>query len=402
MKTNHLFFATLAGCLLLAILIPWYLWNIDSIRGELAFRVVETETGKSSLLFVGDTHPGESYFLDSESKGRENILETRGYSYSFRKLVPLLESSGSVIANLETPITADKGGLVGKPYNHWSSPRETPLLLRNAGIRIAALGNNHTMDQGAAGLVDTVDFLDRAGITWFGAGRDIREAYSPVIIRDAGHPENVTAVISVFQYIKSYAREYEFYARNRKAGVASARKQHVETAVKMIRDRYPDALIVAFPHWGANYQWRQEPQKILAREFVDSGVDLVIGHGAHNLQEIEQYRNRLILYSIGNFVFNSRGRYREMDSHPYSLMVKLETIKEGASGTRRLTIYPIFSDNRTTQYQPRFTTIREFDECLELVQQKSSELGATPDMNLGQDSFGYFFQIDLALDGSPR
>lgn len=388
----------LAGLLVCLFLTFALLWNqrCDPMLDNIPIRVVEATS--SSILFLGDTHPGESYFQEYLANGLENILQTRGYSYSFEILSPLVRSSGLAIANLETPITKDAGGLPDKFYNHWSSITDTPYQLGQIGIRLVALANNHAMDQRDQGLADTFSSLDQAGIEWIGAGSNVSEAYSPIIIRhtvEADGRENVTAIISVFEYRKTYDKKFRFYAQGATAGVAAAQIKNIRKVVSAIRSKFPKAFIIGFPHWGPNYYWRTKSQKKLGHQFIDAGIDLVIGHGAHNFQEIEQYREHLILYGIGNFVFNSRGRYQAFDSHHFSLMVKLEYVDEESMVGRRLRIYPIVSDNLLTDYQPRYATAEEFSESLDLILQKSSELGEPPKIDRGEDSFGHFFQIDL-------
>ena len=85
----------------------------------------------------------------------------------------------------------------------------------------------------------------------------------------------------------------------------------------------PDIFIVIYPHWGGNYKPVSDVQKAFAHNWIDAGADIVIGHGAHTIQEIEQYKGKWIFYNIGNFIFNALGRYSSTGAKPYSLMVKL-------------------------------------------------------------------------------
>jgi poly-gamma-glutamate capsule biosynthesis protein CapA/YwtB (metallophosphatase superfamily) len=383
---------------LLVCVVAVLLWNLNSepMLDSIPLRTVDVPG--SSILFLGDTHPGESYFQEYLADGVENVLQTKGYAYSFEVLSPLVRSSGLAVANLETPLTEDAGGLPGKSYNHWSSTTDTPDQLTRTGIRLVALANNHAMDQRGRGLADTVRALDQAGIDSVGAGSNVSEAYSPVIVRHtevAGGAEDVTAIISVFEYLESHDERYGFYARGESPGVASAEMRSIRRVVSAIRNEFPEAFIVAFPHWGSNYEWRTRRQRTLGHQFIDAGIDLVIGHGAHNFQEIEQYRDHLILYGIGNFVFNSRGRYQKFDAHHFSWLANLDYVDEGGKASRRLKIYPIVSNNLLTGFQPRFVTAAEFGASLNLIRQRSAELGEPPAIKAGEDSFGRFFQIDL-------
>ncbi len=132
---------------------------------------------------------------------------------------------------------------------------------------------------------------------------------------------------------------------------------------------------------------------------LDAGVNLVIGHGAHMAQEIENYRNHWILYSLGNFVFNSPGRYhKEKDAHPYSLTARLDIAKENEFLHLTLRVYPIFSNNRLTNYQPRPVNRREFNELLlEIFRHNEFPRKLRQQVAVGKDKSGYYFNLDLGV-----
>ena len=76
----------------------------------------------------------------------------------------------------------------------------------------------------------------------------------------------------------------------------------IAVQVVALRREDPTVFVIAFPHWGRDYEQITANQRRLGRALVDAGVDLVIGHGAHLLQGLELYRGRWIAYGIGNFV----------------------------------------------------------------------------------------------------
>ena len=133
-------------------------------------------------------------------------------------------------------------------------------------------------------------------------------------------------------------------------------------------------------------------QADLGRALIDAGADLVIGHGSHALQEIEHYRGRWIIYSLGNFVFNSPGRYKAEDFPPYSLMAMLELRREGEEWAYAIRLYPIFSDNRISDYHPRPVTKSEFRSIHELLQERSP----APGLKTGKDESGHYLEINSA------
>jgi hypothetical protein len=107
-------------------------------------------------------------------------------------------------------------------------------------------------------------------------------------------------------------------------GVASIDPARLAAQVADIRKTDPHAFVVLFPHWGENYRWKTDAQTTTAHACLDAGVDLIIGHGAHMLQEIERYHDKWVVYSIGNFVFNASGRYAANKVDPFGLPALLE------------------------------------------------------------------------------
>ncbi len=167
--------------------------------------------------------------------------------------------------------------------------------------------------------------------------------------------------------------------------------------IQKLRQENPCAYIVAFPHWGSNYNWKSKKQARLARIMVDAGADLVIGHGAHMAQEIEQYRGKWIFYSLGNFVFNSPGRYQKESAHPYSLAARLDIAQKNEILSLTLRAYPIFSDNRISNYQPRLVSKKEFNQLRsELFQHSNLPTQLTKQISLGKDDIGYYLNFNLS------
>ncbi len=373
---------------------------------------VQTEVGAKSevrytkpllsILFVGDTSWGENYQERLEKKGEINILKEKGYDYSIKKLTSILKSSNVTIANLETPLTTLRTSpwQEKKRYLHWGDPERVAEMLQKYHIKSVSLANNHTLDYGQLGLQQTINALQSRQIKWFGAGFNARKAaasYKQKFLFD-NHTLDLE-VIGGFWYDESYDQKYNFYAKANSSGTNLWTKSTAREQIKALRENNPCAFIVAFPHWGLNYHWKTINQVELAHSMVDAGVDLVIGHGAHMAQEIENYQNRWILYSLGNFVFNSPGRYlKKKDAHPYSLTARLDITQENEFLNLTLRLYPIFSNNRLTNYQPRPVNRQEFNELLlEIFRHNKFPRKLRQQISLGKDGIGYYFHLDLGL-----
>src|SRR5699024_3264505 len=125
------------------------------------------------------------------------------------------------------------------------------------------------------------------------------------------------------------------------------------------KEAYPDGKIIVIAHWGADFKTVNQKQKDYAHSLVSAGADLIIGHGAHMIQEIEKIGSSIVVYSIGNGVFNSDGEYNRRFVAPYSLIAQIVMTKAG----KELRMYPIYTNNLKTFWQPRFLQDKEFDHC---------------------------------------
>jgi len=384
--------------------------NISSILGLYRLRVQGGNEIQSSpqsnrsnnnlkILFAGDTYFGESYQMQIKLMGRENILETKGYDYPLKKLKPILFDSDFVIVNLEAPITnLSETPLSGrKNYIHRADPEKTPKKLEYYNIKAVSLANNHTLDYGIQGLKQTIDNLNKNNIAYFGAGLNETEAEKPYIKElKIGEKVSRIAIIGAFESRDVYNRDYNFYAQGEVGGANSLSPDKISKKIREIKAAKQDTFIVVFPHWGENYSWKSEAQTVLAQKFIDAGADLIVGHGAHMMQEVEKYGGHWIIYNLGNFMFNSKGRYQKLNVEPFSLVAQLIMIAKEDRLEKKLRLYPIFTDNLTTNYQSRFLTKDEFDLAYRLLLNKSDDPPQLRrDIRTGNDDIGRFMEISM-------
>lgn len=123
-------------------------------------------------------------------------------------------------------------------------------------------------------------------------------------------------IICAFEYRRNYDQDYAFYAGEQSAGVNRLSVDNIGELVNQIRSEDKKAFIIAFLHWGKNYRLATKEQYLVAHQLVDAGVDTIVGHGSHLMQEVERYRQKWILYGLGNFVFGSPGRYQKENAIP--------------------------------------------------------------------------------------
>jgi len=148
-----------------------------------------------------------------------------------------------------------------------------------------------------------------------------------------------------------------------------------------------------------DYCWKSNKQTELAHALIDAGADLVIGHGAHVMQEIELYRRRWVVYGLGNFMFMSPGRYQKKNVEPFSLAARLDVSENKEGFLASLRLYPLFSDNRQTMYQPRVVTEQEFEKVKALLLQHSPGSEKLKNkMSTGNDEVGRFISLNVSLE----
>ena len=219
------------------------------------------------------------------------------------------------IINLETAVTRSNDRM-NKGINYRMSP-ENAECLTAAEINCCVLANNHVLDWGSAGLLETLTVLQKLNVKATGAGRNDHEARAPAVLNLG------KARLLIFSFgSRSSGIPLEWAATSDAPGVnllpdlseASAS----EVADQVVALGGPGDLVVVSIHWGSNWGYHiPQEQKIMARALIEeAGVSIVHGHSSHHPQAIEIYRNRLILYGCGDFLNDYEGiggyeRYRD-------------------------------------------------------------------------------------------
>lgn len=198
------------------------------------------------------------------------------------------------IGNLECVISST-GKKEQKPFTFRASPRVLPGLKKH--FTAMSIANNHTVDYGTSAFVDMLAKSKAAGLPLFGGGKDLIEAHAPFVIRVKN---KVIAILAYNAFLPRY-----FEALHDQPGVAwldeDLAYQMIYTTRKVIK---PDLLII-MPHWGIEEEKRPTGrQQHLARKFIDFGADIVVGGHPHVTQGHEVYNKKLIVYSLGNFLFD--------------------------------------------------------------------------------------------------
>jgi hypothetical protein len=121
------------------------------------------------------------------------------------------------------------------------------------------------------------------------------------------------------------------------------------------------------PHWGENYYLRSSEQTNLAQRLVNAGVDVILGHGPHMMNDICMVDGVWVVYSLGNLIFNSEGEYDSRGVQPYSLIAEMEFSRRGNAVSGHMNLYPIVSCNQLTQFQPTFVDDLQFEQVVGML-----------------------------------
>lgn len=237
-------------------------------------------------MFVGDL------MLDRDVR-RSVVNNGQGrYGFLLREVF-FLRGADITFGNLEGPIS-DKGENGGGPYSFRMSPEVVQALAWN-GFDVLSLANNHMGDYGRKALADTLARLRRAGIQAVGAGLSQEEARQMKIVEVKGMKVGFLAFSDVGP---AWLGEEE----NAPGILLADTKERIKIIERAAASA--DYLVVSY-HFGEEYQKEPTPrQQFLAREAIDLGAEIVVGHHPHVLQRMEKYKDGLIVYSLGNFIFD--------------------------------------------------------------------------------------------------
>lgn len=239
------------------------------------------------ILFTGDI------LLD---RGVRRTIERQGADALFtRGIDSLLRSARAVVGNLECPATRIEAP-TQKRFIFRAEP-EWLKVLRRHGFSHLNLANNHSVDQGRRGLIDTERNVREADMVAVGAGPTMSEAAKPVLL--CRQPRRVWLIASLRLALENFAYLPQ------KPSVSQEPMDSLLRRVARLRRQDPKAVIVVSLHWGAEHTLRPTAsQRMEAHRLIDAGADALICHHTHTLQTVEHYRGHPIYYSIGNFIFD--------------------------------------------------------------------------------------------------
>ena len=253
--------------------LPEGVFNFENQRSD-SNHIQKVSSPVVTILFGGDLMFDRWIRTVSRKKGGDFILSP---------MEEVLKRADVVVANLEGSITDEPSvsemSVPGSPENYlFTFPPDTAELLARKNITLVNIGNNHILNFKIEGVKETTDRLLKAGVQSFGSPLKGATRYS---IRDI-HGVKI-AFVNYNQFI-SDGREKVF--------------DDVKSVESIAQ------LVIVYAHWGDEYTEASITTKLLAHELIDAGADLIIGSHPHIVQESERYKEKMIYYSLGNFVFD--------------------------------------------------------------------------------------------------
>ena len=217
----------------------------------------------------------------------------------FASIEPPLGAADLSVVNVEMAIS-DRGTARNKTYVFRAPPAAADRIAAG-GVRVGSLANNHAMDYGPDALADTIDRLEAAGVTTIGAGSNTDEAHRYRVLDTRGGLE--VAFVGASLIVPS-----GFAAGPAAPGIASAHPPDLARVLDTVRAASAAAdAVVAVVHWGIERNpCPNEAQQSLARQLLEAGADAIVGHHPHVLQPVVFTGEKLVAFSLGNFIWEPR------------------------------------------------------------------------------------------------
>lgn len=243
------------------------------------------QEGEIKLIFLGDISLNGRYIeMYKESQNPFVLLEKK------------MSKADIIIGNLESFAKGDDS------ENHLKKPRLTTTIqtlnyLKNINLDIVCLANNHVYDHLESGFNKTIQFLDQNKIQHLGSSNSEDEASTPVII------EKGDVKIGILNYVTHDTNPKIPYGADIKLNYFQRHKAIID--IQSLKDKV-DHIVLSL-HWGGRVEGGLFPdyyQPKIAKELIDAGADLIVGHHSHTVQPYEKYKGKYIFYSLGNFCFS--------------------------------------------------------------------------------------------------
>ncbi len=292
-----------------------------------------------TISFTGDCTLGT--YLTSKNKAFDVLFDQQqDYGYYFKNVKEIFENDDYTVVNLEGPLTDSNTIPEQKPFI-FKGRKDYVNILTNGSVEAANLSNNHIRDYGTAGYNDTVNVLSDNDIAYFD--------------NTNFHIEEINNKKFGFAGFKAFS----LYTKN-----------EIDNALKYFEENDVDIKIITL-HGGVEYEYDFDSTKQeLARYAIDNGADLIVGHHPHILQGIEEYNDKYILYSLGNFCYGGHSNPDDKNSMIVQVTFNFEDDKYIGSNLKLIPV-SISSVDYTNNFQPTILEGEAKDKVLKLINDHS-------------------------------
>ena len=304
----------------------------------------------------------------------------------FEHVAPLFRGADIAFGNQEWALSDRGQPWPGKAGRVVCCPPEGVEALTAAGFDVVSLANNHTMNYGTEGLVQTMEVLRQAGIAFCGGGANREEAHQPAILERKGTRVAFLAYTSIFtpgfaatdsspgQATVKVETSYRIHPRAYEQPGApvefvftpdARERQWLLEDVRRAKEQ-ADVVVVSW-HWGDSIGTKRvlSYQRDLGRQVIEAGADIIAGQGVHVLQGVEVVGKGVIVYGLGNFGFDMVESHRTYDSAVLKLLIR-------GGRVERVSLLPARID---ADLRPRVVGLEEGTESVAQIEDQSREYG---------------------------
>ena len=326
---------------------------------------LDQATGKATEPYsVSFTTTGDLIFWREVA----DYIDANGGASAMANIADTLAQSDVTISNLESPLSDDESEPVTDKDVYIIGRPSAIESVKNSGIDVVSLANNHIMDYSGPALKDTLDALDGAGILHAGAGMTESQAETPAEFEVNG------ASVAFFSWTDIVPDYY--LAFGDEPGVVSARMNMADACKRVAEAKQTHDIVIVAMHWGVEYEdnitdyLQSEP----AHQLVDAGADVILGNHPHVMQGVEFYKGSLIAYAHGNCVF-----WQKYDHTHESIVLNFDMTQDGI---QNVVATPLYLDD--TYGIPDFASDAQATETLTRLQEISEGMNTAFDIRDGK------------------
>ncbi len=312
--------------------------------------VIESETDTEGepaeilLSFTGDCILGTDEFFAWDT-GLPAYYNLYGPEYFLKNVRSIFEEDDLTIVNMEGTLT-EETTRVDKQFAFKGDP-EYVKILTSSSVEAANVANNHSHDYGEKSFQDTVQTLEENGIKTFG--------YDDVAILEVkGIRVGMFGIYELDDHLE--------------------RIPQVKQDIAKLKDQNVDIIVAVF-HWSNELVTvPDENQVTLAHLAIDEGADVVVGHHPHVVQGIDEYKGKMIAYSLGNFCFGGNTHPTEMDTFIFQKKFILDGKRNITGSEYKVIPCRVSSETTYNNYQPTPLVGEEAKETMDKIEERSQEI----------------------------